>query len=134
MIPQIHEKLFEAVCSDTRRRCETGELGEDDLSFIANLPRRAEQFGFEPGFGEQMRMKFLRALSRTPRIRIRRRAKRQPYRFDPRVVDLREGGMSVRAIARKARVSKANVERTLREHRRRPKQALFDFCRERRKT
>jgi hypothetical protein len=128
MTPNIPERLFEVLCTDTRQRCETGELGDDDLLFIANLPSRAEQFGFEPHFGEQMRMRFMRLLSRAPRGR--RRAVRQPYAYDQRVVDLRESGLSVRQIARKVRVSKANIERTLREYRRGPKQAVFGFYRE----
>ena len=131
MVPDVHERLFRGVCTDTRRRCETGELGDSDLAFIANLPSHAEGFGFDPAVGVQLRMGFLRMLSRNDPGRGR--AERQPYQYDSRVEDLYECGLSVRQIARRIRVSKSNVARTVQEYRRGPQQPVFGFYRKMRR-
>jgi DNA invertase Pin-like site-specific DNA recombinase len=110
--PHAPFALFVAFCSNTRIRCSSGRTTPEDRHFIEHLPEYAEFFGVRPSFAERIHARLRGMLENSPR-----RAKPQAHRYDPRVVEMVESGMSLRETARTTGHTKANVERTLREHR-----------------
>jgi len=123
-IPNLHERIFTDMCLQIQTRCENGCVTERDFYFLEDLPETVEIFGYKPEVGVTIRSRFKKAVRKAD---WREQRMPQKYAFNPMVTELYSKGESIRQIAQKLGMSKANVERGLREYRAQSRQMVFPF-------